>query len=115
MDEGVWVEYDEEVSFKIRYLSPETTRKIRKSFLKSKYRRHEKVEEIDEDGFNDALINHMIIDWKGIEFDGKPAKCDIINKKMLVDLYGDVGIFVIEHSSDHNDFFKKNEATALKN
>jgi len=115
MGEGVWIKYDDDVSFKIRYLSPKAGRKLRKPLVKTKWRASEKVEEVNEQLFDDALIDYMVIDWKGIEFGGKKAECTLENKKKLTELFSDVAVFILESAKDHASFIEQKEATALKN
>lgn len=115
MEEGVWVDYDEDLSFNIRYLSPKAARKLKKPLVKTKWRGGEKVEDFNEDAYNDALIDYMVIDWEGVEIDGKKAECNLANKKKLTELFSEISVFILEAAKDYSEFTEQKEAKALKN
>lgn len=105
MNEGIWFEYDTEVAFKIRYLSPEKVRQLRKPHVKTKWVRGEQVETINDDAFNDSLNDYIIADWRGVESEpGKKADCSLENKKKLVDVNGDVTSFILEMAQNLYQF-----------
>ena len=99
-EEGIWVEYDEDVSFKIRHLSPKKTQDMRKGFLKRKTiggMVHEEMTEKDQKSFDNALFDYMIEDWKGIVLDENvPAECTKENKIKLMNYSIDVSAFILE-------------------
>ncbi len=115
-EEGVWVEFDEDVSFKVRYTTQDTIRKIRKKFVKKKWKRGQEVEDVNEDGASDALYDYILIDWKGIELEPKkPAKCTPENKKKLINVCANAALFVLHSAQDLANFRDKQEAQEVKN
>lgn len=116
MAEGVWFGFDEDVSFKIRYLSPEDARRLRKKHVKKRFKHGSETEKIDEDAYNNSLTDYMIADWKGVELEtGKPAACDLINKKKLVDISSEAALAILHFSQELGNYRVKEEALAEKN
>jgi hypothetical protein len=72
LPEGVWVTYSEGVRFKVRKLTSDSTRAIRKPFVRLELelnpssRRLEHVEKVDNDGLDDALAEYLIEAFEGI-------------------------------------------------
>lgn len=108
--EGVWVEYDNDVSFKLRYASPEIIRKIRKGYTKKRWRRNEQIEIVNDDAFDTELWDKIIEAWKGITMSNtntgkeEEAPCTKENKTKLIDISADHGNFILEKATDISTF-----------
>ena len=118
--EGIWVEYDTDVSFKIRYASPEIIRGIRKGHIKKSWRNSERVEIVNEVASDEHLWDKMIEDWKGItEGIGEgevPAPCNKANKLKLIAISAEHGNFILENARDLSNFSNiQQEDKELKN
>lgn len=102
-EEGVWVEYDEDVSFKLRHLSPKKTAAIRKKFVTRKLTAgswSESVQDKDTKKHDKALYDHIIEDWKGVELGNVDAECTADNKVILMDYSIDISNFIIEKAKN---------------
>lgn len=107
--EGVWVEFDNDVSFKVRYASPEVIRKIRKGHTKRGWRQNARIETVNDDAFDAELWDKVIEDWKGIvipDDTGKEiiAPCTKENKLKLIDISAEHGSFILEQATDISNF-----------
>lgn len=108
--EGTWVDYDDEISFKIRYVSPKFSRMSKKKYTKTKVirgSRQENMSRTGEEEWDKDLWDHMIEDWKGITINGKPAECNRENKKMLSDCSTDHANFIMEYAMSVANFQDK--------
>ena len=90
-NESVWISYSNEAEFLIRPLTASSVEKIRKQFVKSKIGNKNGevtiIEVVDDEKFNDALIDYIIEDWKGIgDEDGNDLDCNLENKKLVMDI-----------------------------
>ena len=115
MDDGIWVEYQEGVEFKVRYLLPEKIRQLRKNHVKMKMKRGQLQEVVNDDAYNEDLVDYMVVDWKGVELKGKPVECNKENKLLLSNVNGNVFLFILDYAEEAQNFFADKEATALKN
>lgn len=119
LEDGQWVDYDEDVKFCIRYSSPKFIRESRARHIKNKYRQGQKIEEMSkqaEKEWDADLWDHMIKDWKGIEIEGKPAVCNKENKKLLGDRSSDHANFVLDYSTSIGNYQEVEKVeTELKN
>jgi len=105
--EGVWAEYDNDVKFKIRYVSPKHSRMSRRKFTKMKNIqgiRQEQMSRSDEDKWDIDLWDYMIEDWKGIEIDNNPAPCTKENKKLLADHSADHATFIMDFAMSISNY-----------
>lgn len=113
---GVWVEYDEDTSFLIRYAAPDTLRSIRKRHVRDKWFRGQKQEDVNDKAFNDDLIDWVLEDWKGILMpDGNPAPCNRENKQRFMGLAGSHAQFIIEQAQELSLFQDKQREQDLGN
>lgn len=101
-EESMWCKFSEDVSFLIRPLTANILEKIKKPFIKKSFQLNknnemEAVETIvDQDLYNDAFIDYLIEDWKGVvDEDDNSVDCKLLNKKEVMDL-ADVFNFVSE-------------------
>jgi hypothetical protein len=89
--EGKWFDYSEVVRFKIRYLDPETGRKIRTKHTKKSTRRGAPVETVDDVKFGDAIIQRRghnnrggsgkkLEDWVVYKSNYPSYKCETCDK-----------------------------------
>jgi len=46
-----------------------------------------------------AIFNHIVLDWKGVQSDGKKLECNEENKKFVFDYDQPIALFVINESS----------------
>lgn len=98
---GVWVEYDEDVSFKLRHLSPKKVSDIRKKFISKKIVggvRQEEIKDKDQKKFDLALYDHIIEDWEGIKLHGSNAECNRENKTKLMNGSIDISVFILDEA-----------------
>ena len=107
--EGVWVEFDNDVSFKVRYASPEVIRNIRKGHTKRRWRSNQQIEIVNDDEFDAELWDKMIEAWKGVtmfDSEGKTgeAPCTKENKLKLIDISAEHANFILEKSTDISTF-----------
>tara|TARA_R100001530_G_scaffold87103_1_gene60671 strand:- start:8960 stop:9382 length:423 start_codon:yes stop_codon:yes gene_type:complete len=123
--EGIWAEYDEDVSFKIRFASPESIRKSRNKYVKTKMRggvRQEiEMSKTDNEKWDADLWDMMVEDWKGVvttDNTGKqtPLECTKVHKKLLADKSGAHANFIMDFAQDINNFVdEKQTEEELKN
>ena len=107
--EGIWVEYDKDVSFKIRGTSPKIVQKIRSGNVKKKWRNNQRVEDINDDKYETDLWDYLIEDWKGIYLGEGEAKPTRENKKKLAELSTEHANFVLEYASDISNFVDQDQ------
>lgn len=83
---GTWFDYpeDKEVKFLIRPISV---------FSLKKMPSEENAGVTPQDYWN--MLNHSLMDWKGINDNGKPIECNIENKKAVLDIEQNYGNFII--------------------
>lgn len=117
MDEGVWVDYDEDVSFKLRFLSPDAVRKVKQPLEKTKrdHRTGQKTKDVDEIKLTMALLDYVIVDWKGIVIDGKTAKCTLENKRQLAGISTKAVTFIMDEIQEEANFEKNQQEKQEKN
>ena len=119
--EGVWVEYDNDVSFKVKFVSPEIIRGIRKGHTKKRWRSNQQIEIINDDTFESELWDKMIEDWKGITVPDSSgndieAPCTKENKSKLVAVAAEHANFILEKATDISTFTDvKQEDKEIKN
>ena len=90
--EGVWGKFTDGVEIKVRKLTAESVRELKKPFLKTEMtlntasRRMEPVEQIgDPEKYDDALTDYLIEDFKGIgDQDGNPLPVTLESKKRIM-------------------------------
>lgn len=108
-----WVDYPQKkgVKFLLRYY-PESLRL-------SLQDKHTTIKpggkkEVDYVAFGIDAINHMLRDWKGVKFHGKPAKCTAKNRQILITRDVNVNSFIAITSQIEQVFQDRNE-DVLKN
>lgn len=74
--DGIWVDWRDGAKLKLR-MSPKLLRELRRDCSVNGI--------LDEDKFQDQLTQKVVLDWSGIEFDGKEFPCTEENKRMLMD------------------------------
>lgn len=115
-EEGIWVRYDDDVEFKIRYVSPAFARKSRLKHTKPKWFRGQQTDDTNQQAWNDDLVDHMLEDWKGVELESNvPAPCTKENKQKLMDLSGSHATFIIEQAQDLSLFDGRDREIERKN
>lgn len=90
--EGVWGTFSQGVEIKVRKLTAEAIRELRKPFLKTEMvpnassRRMELSEQIDnQEKYDDAVTDYLIEDFRGIgDEDGNSLPLDLESKKRIV-------------------------------
>jgi len=90
--EGVWGKFAEGVDVKVRKLTAEATRELKKPFIKTEMtvntlsRRMEPVERIgDPEKYDDALTDYLIEDFTGIGDEaGNPLPVNLESKKRIM-------------------------------
>jgi|GEM_PF-1384177 len=89
--EGVWATFSEGVRFKVRKLTAEAAKAIRKPFIKMEMeldpvtRRMVPAEKLtDEEKFNDALASYMIEAFEGVgDEDGNLLSDNVESRRMI--------------------------------
>lgn len=112
LDEGVWAEFDDDVSFKIRCSTPDYIKKSRKKHTKIRWKANQKVEDMntkEEANWTKELWDHIIQDWKGIEIDKVPAECSADNKDRLIKMSGRHANFIQDFSMDIDNYRDKEQ------
>lgn len=85
-----WVEYEvgkEKLCFKLRYYPDEVRLAIQKE---CEVKTATGKTEIDYDKFGIKALDHMLMDWKGIEENGKALKCTRENKNKFLVHFPDI-------------------------
>lgn len=92
LPEGIWGNYCEGVRLKIRKLSSEALRFLKKKHSKivmeldSRSRRMVPLEKIDDDAFEDAITDYLIEDWEGIGDEaGNLLPLNLESKMLIMD------------------------------
>lgn len=90
--EGKWFKYADGVEFKIRPLTGNVLREIRKPAVKvsmqvdPKTRRMIPIEDVDDDKFDEAVTDYILEDFKGVGDDnGNLFEPTLENKKLIMD------------------------------
>lgn len=91
--EGTWIAYTEGVRFKVRKLTAEALREIRKPHVRLEMelnpvtRRMEQVEKLDAEKFDDALTDYLLEDFEGIgDENGNVLAANLANKKAILNM-----------------------------
>jgi hypothetical protein len=91
LNPGVWFYFGDDEKAGgvcIRFASADKLKEIAKktTTTKNEWRNHKPVEskKIDEDKHDLLLWDYCIVDWKNVNEDGKPIKCNAKNKSMLM-------------------------------
>lgn len=89
---------DPDVVYTVRKLPPHTHREILKRHTRSEFVRGVgRQPVVDTDALTDDLIDHVVVEWRGIQLRGEPAPCtrelkvkglDWERKKALLDRAG---------------------------
>jgi hypothetical protein len=94
---------DADAIYVLRKLIPEKTRSIRKAHTKHARNGRTGVMEAttDEEAIQDALIDYVLTDWRGITLKGQPAPCDRFHKVNGLDPVRKSGILVAAGMNQH--------------
>lgn len=89
--EGVWITYSDGVRFKIRKLTNDALREIRKPFVRiemeldQKTRSMKQVEKVNEDKLNDAITTYLIEAFEGIgDENGAPLPDNLASRQAII-------------------------------
>lgn len=92
LPEGIWGEYCEGVRLKIRKLTRESLRFLKKKHCKitmeldPRTRRMMPTEKIDDDAYEDAITDYLVEDFEGIgDADGNPLPLNLESKMLIMD------------------------------
>lgn len=116
MDDGIWKDYDADVSFKIRPFTPKIARDTKKANTSSKKDGGKLIEVVNNDRWNIDILDYVIQDWKGIE-DGSsnPLSCIRENKVILDQKFSSIIAWVMEISSGLAEEIASEKEIAEKN
>lgn len=91
--EGVWGTFSEGVRFKVRKLTSEAAKALRKPHVRLEMeldpgtRRMIQVEKLNEEKFDDALASYMIEAFEGVGDDqGNPLPDDLESRRMIFNI-----------------------------
>ena len=86
-DAGDWfpLEQAEKVKIKIRKLKPKDLKFMRKQAMQRKFTNGHIGQTFDNESFGNMILDKSVVDWEGIEMDGKPLPCTKENKELLND------------------------------
>ena len=116
LTEGVWVDFDTDVSFKVRYLMPEKAEDIRKACSKKKWRGGNMDERLDDAKHTRMLADYIIQGWKGVVAgDGSPVDCNAANKVKLLGKSIEISNFIFQTAGDIANFEQKKREMEGKN
>ena len=63
-----------------------------------------------------ALAKYILLDWKNVlDEEGKELQCNMKNKIMLLTKYEEIGLLIVDYSSDIENFLHCNYKDELKN
>ncbi len=82
--EGVWCNFDENVAFKITPLLQSEMGKLIEDCSKEIMKNGKVSNDFDDKKFTVLCNAAIVVDWKGINKDGKPWKCNGKNATLLV-------------------------------
>lgn len=96
---------DPDVSYQIRPVSVETHRGFMKQFTSKvpNRRTHRPDEIIDVEQVSDAMFDYALVNWKGIEDNGKPVACDslAVKKRLPGVLISTIGDYAMQTGGAH--------------
>lgn len=117
VSESVWKEYDNDVSVKIRPLTPEYIKESRKkNTKKNTMQRGLVVENVNEDKWDDDLSDHMIDGWKGIvDKDNKLVPCELNYKKRVLNKFPDLANWIFKTARELAEELATVEGEQVKN
>ena len=115
-----WVEYNEDVKFKLRALDRKTMSELRKKATKKKYTAtpsgRQIVEEVDDELFDALVFDHIISGWEGIvDEEGKPLPCTKENKLMLVNSAPTLANWLLDEAMALFETLSRKKEEELKN
>jgi len=95
--EGIWMDYNEEVSVKVRPITKNLMRDFRKKATRKKGFRG--VGDVNEDAYDCAIFEHAIEDWEGIVVpSGEKLECNAKNIGLVVSRLINFSAWVVESS-----------------
>jgi hypothetical protein len=68
---SAWIQFDEDTEVLIAYVSREDLRKLRRQATVTRYKHHQKVEEVDEKELERLLGRAAVKDWRALP--GRPG------------------------------------------
>jgi len=120
IEKKAWFEWDDELSFEIRYLTKKDMSKIRKKATTVTIKRiGQKTEEINDDVFAREYLNKAITGWKGMKYKHLIEICEPIEIEEAPEVeikYDDESkAFIIEnHNLEFLNFVMQAVNTILK-
>lgn len=99
-DDGVWFDYEgaEEVKFCIRQLGAAKFEEIKGQFSKKVVRKNGIEIKVNEQGFQNALIDYILCDWNGL-VTSNGTKLDVTKEHKLIVMDNlDISTFIWESS-----------------
>jgi hypothetical protein len=112
--EGIWSPYGPELTdaeqkagikregYLIRPLSPKNMDHFRKLATKKIWRRNQQEDELDQERYNEALYDYLVVDWQGVYLDEAKtaeAPCTLEHKLLLASMSLDRANFIILQAS----------------
>ena len=117
-EDGVWVEYDDDVSFKIRHLIPPKVAAMRKKYVTKKRKAgvlEENISDANQTKFDEELFDYILEDWKGVVIGNEAAECNKENKAKLMTNSINISLFVLEKSREIHETDLEIQADEVKN
>ena len=117
-NDGVWFYFKNKYGFKLKSISKENKvwNKSVNAFMKTN--RIESLDKIPEwlrKDFIKIFISCVVVDWKGVEFDGKPAKFTGDNVLMVFEKLPQVFHACMEFASEIDNYKELQDEEDLKN
>lgn len=117
--QGVWVEYDDGVSF---LLGSTETPLYKKTFSavyereRTKYKNRDIPDDVAEAAFNEVYANAIVLDWKGmVDESGNPMDYTRENVMKVLSGLRRVRVFIVQFSNERKNFANALEDDARKN
>lgn len=117
-NEGVWIELGDGASIKVARMGNKENKAILKKLIaphKMAARNDKLADEIWDKITVESMAATILLDWKGIEDDGKPLPYTKENATRLLTDYKDFREQVASFSSELALFQSNSEAAAIKN
>jgi hypothetical protein len=111
----VWVDFNDEVRVKLRYISREEMAGIIKKSTVIEFVNHQKRETLDNLKYGELVGLAAIADWSGLVQGSEPFPCTPENVKQLMRLWGDFAKFVSDFSSDFERLVAADKEAERKN
>ncbi|HNU70852.1 MAG TPA: hypothetical protein PKL48_03965 [Thermodesulfobacteriota bacterium] len=92
--EGVWHHFKGPIEFCLRPLAPKKLRELRKLATVRKWKRHQMMEDVDDDKLEELLNDWMIENWRGLTKNGQEFPCTTENRKYVMDYCPEISTFI---------------------